>query len=176
MLQYTARYTEVGLCRRPFCVLLGSPPMREANCEDLRTHGRRYRPEAMQGVHGKPDRAGGPRSRHCEFHGSPCVETGFVSNITTQERTSGRTGRRVDGILFSATWEGSSNSRHTPHICNALNASPHLATGQGFSQSGLSTGKTTMLASSHIWSPTGSFFISSYHLLVVMTEQELPRK
>ena len=89
-------------------------------------------------------------------------------------------GERKDGQAsawhFSATWEGSKNSRHTPHICNALNASPHLATGQGFSQSGFSTGKTTILASSHIWSPTGSFFTSSYHLLVVMTEQALPRK
>ena len=61
MIKYRLRYTEAGLCRRPLCVLLGSPTMREAHCEDLRTHGRRYRPEAMQCVYGKPDRAGGPR-------------------------------------------------------------------------------------------------------------------
>ena len=60
MLKYTARYTEAGLCRRPYCVGLGSPTMREAHCEQLRRHGRRFRPEAMWCVPGKPGGAGGP--------------------------------------------------------------------------------------------------------------------
>ena len=63
MRKYTARYTEAGRCRRPYCVGLGSPTMREAHCEQLRRHGRRMRPEAMCCVPGKPGGAGGPVMR-----------------------------------------------------------------------------------------------------------------
>ena len=47
VLKYTARYTEAGLCRRPYSRGLGSPSMREAHYPDLRRHGRRHRPEAL---------------------------------------------------------------------------------------------------------------------------------
>ena len=50
MLKYRASYTEAGLCRRPYYIGLGSPAMREAQYEDLRRHGREYRPEALLGV------------------------------------------------------------------------------------------------------------------------------
>ena len=48
VLRYTARCTEAGLCRRPYCIALGSPTEREAHCEDLRTHVRQYRPEPLE--------------------------------------------------------------------------------------------------------------------------------
>ena len=47
MLQYRASYTEAGLCRRPCCIRLGSPSMREARYEDLRRHGKQNQPEAL---------------------------------------------------------------------------------------------------------------------------------
>ena len=53
-------YTEAGLCRKPYCIQLGSPTMREAHHRDLYTHGSRSMPEAILFAHGKPDRAGGP--------------------------------------------------------------------------------------------------------------------
>ena len=69
MLKYLARYTEAGLCRRPYYIGLGSPAMREAQYEDLRRHGRQYRPEALLGVGGKPGRAGGPVLTYTKIHG-----------------------------------------------------------------------------------------------------------
>ena len=137
--------------------------------------------------------AGGIGRRPCNVHmGSPTErEARDKDCVSYTEAHSWRShyfpynyagaGERKDGQasgwhVFPRHGKDPKNSRHTPHICNALNASPQVTTGQGFSQSGFSTGKTTMLASSHFWSPTGSFFTSSYHLLVVMTEQEWPRK
>ena len=64
MLKYTARYTEAGLCWRPYSRGLGSPSMRETHYQDLRRHGRQYRPEALLVVGGKPGRAGGPRLKY----------------------------------------------------------------------------------------------------------------
>ena len=50
MLKYRASYTEAGLCRRPYYIRQGRLAMREAQYEDLRRHGRQYRPEALLGV------------------------------------------------------------------------------------------------------------------------------
>ena len=58
--QYTVRYMEAGPCRRPCCIHLGSPTLREAHCKDPHTHGSRSMPEALLCVEGKPDTAGGP--------------------------------------------------------------------------------------------------------------------
>ena len=55
VMKYTVRYTEAGLCRRPYCIQLGSPTMREAHSKDQHRHGRRSRPEAILCVQGKPD-------------------------------------------------------------------------------------------------------------------------
>ena len=60
VLKYTARYTEAGLCRRPYSRGLGSPSMRETHYQDLPICGCRRTPAAVSCVHGKPDRAGGP--------------------------------------------------------------------------------------------------------------------
>ena len=54
MLKYTARYTEAGLCRRPYTRGLGSPSMREAHFQDLRRHGRWHQPEALLFQMGSP--------------------------------------------------------------------------------------------------------------------------
>ena len=57
---YTVRYMEASPCRRPYCIQLGSPTMREAHYKDLHTHGSRSMPEALLWVEGKPDEAGDP--------------------------------------------------------------------------------------------------------------------
>ena len=54
VLRYTARYTEAGLCRRPYSRGLGSPSMRETPFQDLRRHGRRHQPEALLFQMGSP--------------------------------------------------------------------------------------------------------------------------
>ena len=59
----TLRYPEARLCGRPVCIHLGSPTMWEARYQDLRSHGRQSRPEAVPCVYGKPDRAGGPATK-----------------------------------------------------------------------------------------------------------------
>ena len=58
--KYTVRYMEDGPCRRPHCIQLGSPTMREAHYQDLHTHGSRSMPEAIWCTSGKPGKAGGP--------------------------------------------------------------------------------------------------------------------
>ena len=52
--------TEAGLCRRPYCIQLGSPTMREAHYTDQHRRERRSRPEGILCVQGKPCSAGGP--------------------------------------------------------------------------------------------------------------------
>ena len=61
---YTVRYMQASSCRRPHCIQLGSPAMREAHYQDLHRHEGRSRPEALWCVHGKPDRAGGPAIKY----------------------------------------------------------------------------------------------------------------
>ena len=50
----TLKYTEARLSGRPYCIHLGSPTMREAHDQDLHTHGRRPRPEALLCLMGSP--------------------------------------------------------------------------------------------------------------------------
>ena len=45
--EYTVRYMEAGLCRRPYCIHLGSPTLRGAHYKDLHFHGSRSMPEAL---------------------------------------------------------------------------------------------------------------------------------
>ena len=44
--KYIIRYMEAGLCRRPFCVRLGSPTLREAHYRDVHLHRSQSMPEA----------------------------------------------------------------------------------------------------------------------------------
>ena len=87
----TLRYTEAGLCRRPYCIPLGSPTMREAHNPDLRRHGRRSRPEALSCEHGKPDRARGPARKYtlrymeARLRGMPyCIQLGSPAEWDTR--------------------------------------------------------------------------------------------
>ena len=45
--QYTVIHMDAGLCRRPYCIQLGSPTLREARYQDLHIHGSRSMPEAL---------------------------------------------------------------------------------------------------------------------------------
>ena len=60
MIKYRLRYTEAGLCRRPYSRGQGSPSRGETHHQDLPIFGSQRTPAAVSCVHGKPDRAGGP--------------------------------------------------------------------------------------------------------------------
>ena len=54
--KYIITYMEAGLCRRPCCIHLGSPTLREAHYKDLHTHGSQSMPEAYCVYKGSPTR------------------------------------------------------------------------------------------------------------------------
>ena len=62
------------------------------------------------------------------------------------------------------------------HMCTSQIACCDPSCTDGSTQRGRCTSNTTILASSHCWSPSGSACTSSYHLFVVMMEQLFPRK
>ena len=53
-IRLTVRYMEANPCQRSYGIPMGSPTMREADHQDLHTHGSRSRPEALLCLMGSP--------------------------------------------------------------------------------------------------------------------------
>ena len=63
ILKQTLTSPEARPCGRPYCIQPGSRTMREAHSQDLRRHGRQYRPNLIL-CYGRPDTAGGPMIKY----------------------------------------------------------------------------------------------------------------
>ena len=98
-----------------------------------------------------------------------------IFHLTTQERASGRTGRRVDG-MFPATREGSKEFQTYPSYlqCTERLSAPSNWTGV-LQKWSLHREDDHVGLKPHLVA-NWELFTASYHLLVVMTEQALPRK
>ena len=90
MLQYRARYTEAGLCRRPCCIRLGSPSMWEAHYQDLRRHGRQNRPEALLGGMREARQSGRPDATiHGKIHGGRAMPKAVLCTTGKPDNAGG---------------------------------------------------------------------------------------
>ena len=91
---YTIIYLDAGLCRRPYCIQLGSPTLREAHYQDLHMHGSRSMPEALLCVKGKPEKSGRPGDNSAD----PSVG---VAGCTLRTNTSAQT---RSTLLLLSVW------------------------------------------------------------------------